>query len=237
MSRMATRRRGTTLAQEVYESLRSQILTGALSSGQQIHLTATAKELSVSLGVVREAVTRLASERLLVSTPQLGFQVRTLSEFDLIDLTSVRKQIEVMALRASIENGDVAWESRLVAAHHTLARTPRRVEDGTLNGEWLLRHGEFHDALCDACGSPCLTEIRRQLFDASELYRFWFSQTSTDQPPAQVQRALVEEHERLLNAALARDPDLASDLMEKHLQRTADVILAAAGKLRPAVST
>ena len=34
-------------------------------------------------------------------------------------------------------------------------------------------HGAYHAALCAAAGSPTLERIRRQLFDASELYRYW----------------------------------------------------------------
>ena len=49
--------------------------------------------------MVREAVTRLASEDLVVAAPQRGFSVRPISIAHFRDLTWVRIQIETMALR------------------------------------------------------------------------------------------------------------------------------------------
>ena len=55
---------------------------GALNNGIEL----LADEHGVSLSVVREAVTRLASEDLVDATPQRGFRVRSLSLDDLRDL-------------------------------------------------------------------------------------------------------------------------------------------------------
>ena len=146
---------------------------GPAAAGSRIQLRDFADEHDVSLSVVREAVTRLASEDLVEATPQRGFRVRSLSLEDLRDLTWVRIQIETLALRESIATGDVDWEADVVSAHHRLAGTPTHFEDGTPNVGWMAVHGAYHAALCAAAGSPTLERIRRQLFDASELYRYW----------------------------------------------------------------
>jgi DNA-binding GntR family transcriptional regulator len=132
-----------------------------------------------------------------------------------------------MALRQSIERGDVGWESDLVAAHHRLAVTPTFLEDGTGNTEWMTAHGAFHAALAGASGSPVLERVRRQLYDASELYRYW----SASLPHRVGRTHVADEHKAILDAALARDPDLAVDLMTRHLQATADELEAAAANI------
>jgi GntR family transcriptional regulator, carbon starvation induced regulator len=204
--------------EDVYGALRSDILFGRRLPSSRLPINEIAEEHTVSVSVVREAVTRLASEDLVEATPQRGFRVRPISLAHFRDLTWVRIQIETMALRESIERGDVAWEADLVAAHHRLAVTPMYLEDGTGNTEWMAAHGAFHAALASAAGSPVLERVRRQLYDASELYRYWSGTL-----PHRVGRSNVEdEHKAILDAALARQTDVAVDLVTRHLQATAD---------------
>ena len=73
---------------------------------------------------------------------------------------------------------------------------------------------------CAAAGSPTLERIRRQLFDASELYRYW-SATLPARMVQTVRRHADEEHRDICEAALARDADRAVELMTAHLNATA----------------
>ncbi len=141
---MTRQRRGRSLAEDVYEALRADILFGRRLPSSRLQLNDIAEQHDVSLSVVREAVTRLASEDLVEATPQRGFRVRSISIEHLHDLTWMRVQLEGLALRESIAKGDVTWEANLVAAHHRLAVTPTYFEDGTGNFEWLQAHGAFH---------------------------------------------------------------------------------------------
>jgi DNA-binding GntR family transcriptional regulator len=217
---MARQRHGRSLGEDVYEALRAEVLFGRRLPGSRLHLRALAEEHGVSLSVVREAVTRLASEDLVVATPQRGFRVRSLSLDDLRDLTWVRIQVETLALRESIAKGDVDWEADLLSAHHRLASTSTQLEDGTPNVGWMAVHGAYHTALCAAAGSPTLERIRRQLFDASELYRYW-SATLPARTVSTVRRRAGDEHRDICEAALARDADRAVELMTAHLSATA----------------
>jgi DNA-binding GntR family transcriptional regulator len=224
---MARERRGRSLVEDVYEVLRSDILFGRRLPASRLPITELAEAQGVSVSVVREAVIRLASEDLVEATPQRGFRVRPISIEHFRDLTAVRIQIETMALRQSIERGDVGWEANLVAAHHRLAVTPMFLGDGTGNTEWMTAHGAFHAALAGASGSPVLERVRGQLYDASELYRYWSGSL-----PHRAGRAHVDdEHKAILDAALARDGDLAVELVTGHLQATADELEAVAADI------
>jgi DNA-binding GntR family transcriptional regulator len=129
----------------------------------------------------------------------------------------VRIQLETLALRQAIAKGDVTWEANLVAAHHRLAVTPMYFEDGSGNTEWMAAHGAFHAALAAAAGSPVLERLRRQLYDASELYRYWAGVL----PHHPTRVYVADEHKAVFDAALARDADLAVDLLTQHLETTA----------------
>jgi DNA-binding GntR family transcriptional regulator len=214
---MSPKRRGRSLVEDVYGAVRAEILFGRRLPASRLQLNELAEEYGVSLSVVREAVTRLASEDLVEAAPQRGFRVRPLSVEHLQDLTWVRVQLESVALRESIAKGDVSWEADLVAAHHRLAVTPTYFEDGTGNLDWLTAHSGFHAALAAAAGSPILERIRRQLYDAAELYRMW----SSNLPQHPTREHVDDEHRAIFDAALARDADRAVELLTEHLETTA----------------
>src|ERR1700752_3462867 len=100
-----------TRGEEGYDVLRFELLNGVLCPGQKLRMVELAHRFTVSQSVIREALTRLAEQGLVVATPQRGFRVRELSVPDLADLTRVRVQIESLAFRQAIECGDVAWET------------------------------------------------------------------------------------------------------------------------------
>ena len=224
---MARTRQGRSLVEDVHKALRSDIMLGRRLPSSRLQLNELAEEHDVSLSVVREAVTRLASEDLVEATPQRGFRVRSISIGHLRDLTWVRIEIETLALRQSIAKGDITWEANLAAAHHRLSVTPMYFEDGSGNTEWMAAHGEFHAALAAGAGSPVLERLRRQLYDASELYRYW----SGNLPNHPTREHVPDEHTGIFDAALARDADLAVELLTQHLEATARHLEAIASEV------
>jgi DNA-binding GntR family transcriptional regulator len=212
---------GRTLNTRVYDTLRGHILTGQLLPGQRLKVANLAAEHQVSLNVVREALNRLAGERLVQVQPQFGFAVRELSAEDLIDLVDMRVTLESLALRRSIANGSVQWQSEVLAAHHRLSRAPLTTEGapGELNRDWLLRHDEFNFAMLSASGSRRLFQMVRQLAEAAELYHRALL------PIVGKQRALEPEHAEMLQAILDGDADRAVAVLTAHLEATRDVML------------
>lgn len=212
---------GTTLNGTLFEALREEILTGKLLPGQRLKISQLAAMNAVSLNVVREALSRLAGEQLVEIEPQYGFAVRGLSADDLVDLVRQRAIFEGIALRQSIARGDVEWQSNVLAAHHRMSHTPMvRVEEPTkLNPDWLARHEEFNLVMMQACGSPRLLQIIRQLAEAAAMYHRALLPAVSDN------RKLESEHSALLDAILAGDPDTAVQVLTSHLEQTRDLML------------
>lgn len=77
----------------VYERIKTWLLAQALVPGQLLQIGVLADELGVSTTPVREALTRLAAERLIMSVPKRGFFARTPSEDDILGLYSVNRTI------------------------------------------------------------------------------------------------------------------------------------------------
>ncbi len=164
---------------------------------------------------LREALFQLAAEGLVTVEGQRGFRAAALSAEDLADVTEQRVLLESQELRRSIELGDLAWESQLLAAHHRLAHTTMLGPDSaTPTADWTEAHRVFHRSLVEACGSAWLLRFRDVLSDQSERYRRWSLRESSE-------RDVAGEHRALAEATLARDADLAVHCLAEHYRRTA----------------
>lgn len=215
MTAVSSTRGGT-----VYEEVRADVLAGRIPPGTKLRLVQLAERLGVSMALVREALSRLAAEGLVVAHPQRGFSVVTISRDDLLDLTRTRVDIETLAVRRAVTEGDLAWEANVVARQHALTRTPLVSPDGRVNQEWIDAHRDFHHALIAGCASRRLLDIAAGLRDAAELYRIWSQSVAHD-----TERNIAAEHEHLAALALARDPDALAAALAAHIQRTCDALL------------
>ncbi|MFC6880808.1 MULTISPECIES: GntR family transcriptional regulator [Actinomadura] len=219
---MAKREGGTTRAGEVYGRLRGDILGGRLAPGQRLKFPELCERYGCSVGGAREALTRLVSEGFVTTQSHHGFMVVPLSHEDLADLTDARVEIESLVFRLSVRDGDMAWESRAVAAHHVLDRTPFFGPDDTdrPSDDWAAAHAAFHLALLEGCRNRRLLATARAMREEAELYRQW--SVSFGQEP---DRDIAGEHRALLDAAIARDGDLAAERLREHIAHTAGLLI------------
>jgi DNA-binding GntR family transcriptional regulator len=208
-----------TLASTVYDQLRQDILTVELPANAKLNIRALCERFSVGLSPVREALSRLSRENLVRQADHRGFTVASLSKADLHDLTKARCAIDGMALRQSIEASDATWEEHLLVSYHRLSRTPRFADADTRlrSPAWEDAHRHFHAALVAGCGSRWLTTISGQLFEAAERYRHLARLAGKT-------RSSHDEHLPIMEAALAHNADLATGLLTRHFQRTAELV-------------
>ena len=207
----------STRAEAVFRRLRHDILTGYYAPGAKLAFADLRVRYDSSVGVLREALPRLVEQGLATNEAQLGFRVVTVAPESLRQLTAARCAIETLVARQSVGEGDLGWESRLVAAHHALSRTgPPEAREA-----WMARHEEFHATLLSGCRNPYLIESARRLRAISEVYRYWSAGET-----ARVRRDIRSEHKAILDAALARDADEFARLLTTHIERTTDLLLA-----------
>jgi DNA-binding GntR family transcriptional regulator len=206
--------------ERVYAALRADILACRLKPGTRILINELCRSLEVSLGAVREGLSRLTAEGLVIAEPQKGFTVSPISLDDLEDLTRTRIEIETMCLRRAIAVGGVEWEIGIISEFHRLSRLPeRRPEDEKIPNEpWMVSHGAFHLALVAACDSPWLLRMRALLFAQSDRYRYFSASAE------RYDRDVLQEHRAIMNATLARDEKTACRLLSEHLALTATMV-------------
>ncbi|MCZ6604965.1 MAG: FCD domain-containing protein, partial [Alphaproteobacteria bacterium] len=202
------KRAGKTLAEEVYKRLRADILTSRHPPGSSLRLDKLKTHYGVGVTPLREALSQLVARGLAVAEGQKGSRVASASVVELTDIASVRRDIEGIALRRSIEFGDDYWESNLVAARHRLILLERGNDSEESNKEtWETRHREFHEHLIAGCNSPWLMHLNGILYDQFDRYRNFSTKYYLSA------KAVSLEHQEIMDAALARDTKLAVNLL------------------------
>jgi DNA-binding GntR family transcriptional regulator len=220
---MAKRTGAESLAVDVYEQLRADIFNRDFAPGERLLPVELGQRFGVSIGVMREALGLLSAQSLVRIERNRGFHVTPLSTGALGDLTFARKVNEGAALRLSVRHGDVTWESEVLAAHHRMASQPIYLGGaGRRNNDWAVAHVAFHHTLIAACGNDLLLDICDRLSDSAELYRAWSGGVKEGE------RDIAGEHRGLMEAALDHDADLAVELFEAHVEKTAQLLLEVA---------
>jgi GntR family carbon starvation induced transcriptional regulator len=218
-----------TLNEATYHALRAAILSCDLKPGERLLFEALKARYDVGTSPLREAMTRLASEGLIIFESHKGARVAPISMGDFLDLVAMRQFVECEALRRAIKLGDDHWEARLVSTYHYYLKASANA--AAVSGEREQRHRDFHHALASACGSKRLLETREVFYVQSERYRLLGLAYRHLQKK---RRDGVTEHREIMEHALAREADAACERLSAHLARTIEEVTFALKNLNVA---
>jgi DNA-binding GntR family transcriptional regulator len=210
-----------TRVEETLQAIRRDIIAGEFEPGAKLAVESLRQRYGVGSSTIREALSVLIPDGLVIARGQRGFNVSEISIDDLKDLGRTRILLETHALRESIALGDDDWEAGIVAAFHRLSKAQgaldQRLPDSA--ADWEVRNHQFHDALTAACESRWVHHILDMLHHHSERYR---RLALTDRS---IPRDVHAEHRALMETTLARDADAACEVAAQHIQRTTDVLV------------
>lgn len=205
-----------TLTSYIYGQLREDIIQGKLVPDSKLKIEHLRKEYNVGATPLREALSRLSSDGFVVAEGQRGFRVTPISPEDLDDVTEIRIMLELQALRKSIECGDDAWESKVVATYYQLTKVEEHDIASDLDN-WEQRNHDFHWAVISACTSKWLLHFYNILYDQHKRYRNISLNANI------TQRDIHAEHQRIYDAVMARDIEKACAETESHIRQTAEI--------------
>lgn len=200
-----------TIGDNAYRRIRADIIFGRIAPSQKLKLDKLKDVYGASISTLREILSRLTSEGLVVAEGQRGFEAAPVSVENLREVAALRQLLEGFALEQSFAAGDVEWEGRVVAAHHKLAALEQRMRDGDMSQTemWKRYDWEFHQALISACGSKVLMDTHAAIFDKYLRYQMIALSFRGD--------IAAREHRVMLEAALDRDAATAKSMLEKHV--------------------
>lgn len=208
------------LTSRAYAQLRQDIIEGTLPPGAKLKIQELTKAYNTGASPIREALSHLASDRLVNRIEGRGFRVTHVSREEFLDLLRVRLWVEGRALAESIARADPAWEDQVLSTNFRLAQAARSTREDRFeaNDDWERKHKLFHMALVGGCGSPIALRICDQLYDQNIRYR------KIAGAYAYPGRNVNDEHDAIAKAALARDTERAVALLSEHYSATADYV-------------
>jgi DNA-binding GntR family transcriptional regulator len=169
---------------------------------------ALSRELAISRGPIREALSRLAAEGLITMRPRRRAEVRSLTTQELIDAYQVREALEVMAVRLAIPRITEADLARLDDLIDQMAGHAGR----RAIADFFAANVAFHETLCELSGNDKLCETHHRL--EGEIGRF---QDRTLALRGSLDGSLTE-HRAILAAIRLRDADKAAQLTADHIR-------------------
>jgi DNA-binding GntR family transcriptional regulator len=201
------------LRDNVYESLRSDILTCRLAPGDDMREQELAERYAVSRQPVREALLRLEREHLVTVQPRQGYRVNPISLTDARDLLRFRLALEPACVAEAIESAPDA----VLAALDDFRRFAGDHED------FIAYNRAFHGALAHASGNRRMAAALCDLIgQADRLVRVSVANVR-DHDPAR----LVAEHVALIEAMQRREARAAARIIKAHIGQTEKRVLPA----------
>lgn len=197
-------------------AIRRDISFGVLPPDEKLKIEALRQAYGGSNHSMRETLRMLTAEGLVEATSQRGFRVMSATQEDLEDILLMRLQTEKLGLKRSMEQGDVTWESRVVAAFHALSRAEAAVlerPDDISALEWDEACRAVSETLLSACGSRRLIQMAGKFYNQSRRFRLALLREGRIDFPERARRM-----EKLQKAVLGRDEETALALLEDDIR-------------------
>ena len=196
----------------VYEELKGAIVDLRLAPGKPLREATLAEQLGVSKTPIRQALTMLEQEGLVETTSFKGAVVGGYSRQDLLEIYELRELLENLAARAAAESMSDEDRVRL----DRISRESRMLKSGNDPARLAALVSDFDDVLFDQVHNSRIRALIENL--RAHLTRIGHL---TEGIPGRVE-ASVDEHEKIVQAISARDPDLAEERMREHIRSVRD---------------
>lgn len=198
-------------AEIIADQLRSAIMYGVLSPGDQLGEAELAGQLGVSRGPLREAMQRLVQEGLLRSERHRGLFVRELTSDDVHDIYVARLAVERAACEVIMRGNRGEAVARLTHAVEQLAEAAEsRDRDRMSDADQF-----FHQTLVSCSGNSRLERMTQTLLVETRMCLTVMQEVYPE--PDEI----LQEHRRILDAISDGAEERLLDLIESHMMDTA----------------
>lgn len=203
-------------AEAVHMTLREAILHGVLPAGQPLGEIQLASVFGRSRTPVREAILRLESEGLAERFPRRGLIVAQITREEVLEVYAVREMLDGLSSRLAALGILPIELDRLVWLNARLRAAAEQSDGPTMNQLNI----EFHEAICLASRNSLLQEFMRRIHE-------WvrrFDDTTMAFPGRGLEA--VAEHDALIDAIRARNPEDAERIAREHMSRARQIRIA-----------
>jgi DNA-binding GntR family transcriptional regulator len=195
------------LTEEVYMTIRRQILTCALTPGTMVTRAFLAERYTAGHAAVREALSRLAYENLVQVLPREGYLIAPITLKAVLDVLETRLLIEPVVARQAAGHVD----ETLLRDAHRRCETPHGFEDSQTLQRFITANTDFHVTVARGTGNERLVGIVRGLLESME--RFMYASYLMQERSA----AIGTQHSDFVEALISGDAERSEQLMREDI--------------------
>ena len=190
------------------DSIRNGIIRGEFKMGQAVTEAALSLSLNISKTPVREALSKLESEGLVVSEKNKGYRIFSLTKQEYIDLSELRFSLEAQALRYGFErdlSGMIEKLELILESMEGYLTVPDRETYQALDND-------FHHVFFKSCGNSAITKVydKHQSVIVATRLRNLKKENIT-------KHTSFEQHKLLVELLISGKIDESVNLLERHI--------------------
>lgn len=198
----------------MYRELKTAITSGRFRPGSVLVQEELCRQFRASRTPVRDALTHLQAEGLVVALPNKGVVVRDFSPKDVHDIYEIRALLESAAAKQAAEKISKLSLQAIIDKASALRAKKQFAFDAVKD-----LGTELHQLIIDAAGNLMMTDLLKRMETLIEVSRIPFRQAH------QRLEEIHSEHIEIAEALIKNDGEAAADLMKHHFLRTKEAHL------------
>lgn len=219
----------TGLADELAYRLQRKILAGEYPPGTHLPQDEICKSFGVSRTPVREALRKLQAQHLVVVVPNRGAKVRVLTQKELVEIYTVRAELEGFSCELAVQNLTEEVLATLRSCQTILDEAVSQFESGRVDGEQESAfssklnkaNDEFHSAIHRAARNQHLQRMIEEMHQFFPKDYVWQGVRMAHG----LRELNIGEHCRIIDALVARDATGARAAMKSHVLHSGTTLL------------
>jgi len=195
---------------QVYQYLREQILNGVIPPNEKLNEAKIAREIGTSRTPVREALHSLERERLINSTPSVGYTVTPMSKNQVKQICEIRTVLETLAARWAMEK---AYDKLVKDLRINIMTAENEVSQGNVK-VFVELDAQFHEIISRLSGSEDLLEL--STFLRRQMLRYRMKSIYL----ADTARRAINGHKKIIEAIESKDIEAVRHAISYHLEQS-----------------
>lgn len=205
-------KRPARLGDEVYNAIYAQLMSHKIAPGSRISIDNLVREMGVSQTPIREALSRLEAQGLVVKTHLIGYSAASQMDIGrLSQLYDLRLLLEPYAAEHAALNITDEGIAQLEAIDQSMRSVPHPGLRASY-GDFAQNDGQFHDLIAAYSGNELVQDTLSRLHTHVHLFRLFYHATATTDANT--------EHEDIIAAIRRRDGKAAAAAMHFHIEQS-----------------
>lgn len=205
-----------TITEQIYQVLRSDILHQRLRFGEKITTKALQERLGVSSTPIREALTQLQKDGLIVTQPNVGMHVVSYTRKDVVDIYTLMAELDAIALRLAC-NCD--RRNEMMQELQALQAEAVRSLDRGDRSHWEDLSDRFHLIFYRFADNARLGEAAERTRNQLTVFSNAYQQSAPNQQEIQCQ------HDAVSHCLAAGDTAAAEEALRRHFASSTEKAL------------